>query len=156
MAGKSSIDPHPQKQRVHIVGKLFAARRIVHVSVVFLSVAQVNAAIGGPEVAQEACDTRRWLREDLRRHTLFVRAQPEDAHVIQPRDDGIVLVVSQVLTRGEIDLIPGSFLRDAWYYGLAKDRRCQARYYLCQVVLACCVLDDVPRQRAAVADEMPQ
>src|SRR5437868_292981 len=85
-----------------------------------------------------------------------MRAQAEDAKLVEPGRDGIAYAVRQVLRGGEVDLIPAPLLTDTRGDRVAKNRRSELGHSLRQLWLARRILDHVPRQRAAVADQMPQ
>src|SRR4051794_24079005 len=92
------------------------------------SIAQLNTTISGPEVPEENGDARAGLREDLIGDSLLIRAQIENAHVIEPCRYRVAHAVGQVIASGQIDLVPVTLSLDARAHFIAEDSGCKVCY----------------------------
>src|SRR2546428_7107508 len=96
------------------------------------------------------------LREDPLRHTLAPRATSEDAEFVEPSRDRVADAMRQSSRRREVDLKPTALTHNARCDLVAEDVLGEGRDHSGELAVASRVLDRMPRERAAVADQVAE
>src|SRR5262245_46286223 len=96
----------------------------------------------------------RRLGKNRLRNALLVRAQSEDAELVKPCGNGIALPVGQMLDRSQVDLEPTALPLHTRPDGQSENLAGKIGNSLRKLVLVRRVLDRVPRERAAVSNQV--
>jgi hypothetical protein len=144
-----------QEQGLHIVRKPGAAGRVVDVRRLART-AKPDTAIGSPEVAQERRYSPCWLGEDGVGNPLLVGAQAEDGEPVHPGSNRIASAVGQVFLRRQVDLKPAALPLDPGLHGIPENLPREICDQLGQLALVARVLDRVPGQSAAIANQVTE
>src|SRR5262245_31563755 len=115
-----------------------------------------DASVGRPQVPEEPPDDLGRLLEEAVGNALLMRAQPEDAKAVEPLRDWRSFAVREPERRGEVYLIPRALRFDSRLDQLSEHVRRAVHDDLCELELARRVLDGVPRERTAVADQVAE